>query len=125
MLGKPIPKKMREEMDAQDYYHQCARNQALNDHVCEPDPVTGRLIEWEHALIFGSKKVNEIWAIVPICWLVHRGGEMVKEINEWLALNRATDEDFAKYPRNSWAQRKQYLNSKYGIPNLSTGNAHF
>ncbi len=125
MLGEPIPKKMREEMDAMPYYHQCARNEALNDHVCFPDPVRGRLIEWEHAMIHGSRKVNEIWAIVPICWWAHRGPGLVKEINQWLALNRASDEDLDKYERHDWRQRRQYLNGKYGIPTLSTGKAPF
>lgn len=125
MLGKPIPLKMRAEMETQPYYHQCARNEALHDHVCQADPVTGRLIEWEHAMIYGGSKVNEIWAIVPICWWAHRGPGMVKEINKWLALNRATFEDFAKYERSNWPSERVYLNSKYGIPNLSTSKSPF
>jgi len=127
MLGKPIPTKMREAMDAQEYYHRCARFEALHDHECEADPVRGRLIEWEHAFTEGGAKLNEIWAIVPICWLVHRGGMLNKEINQWLALNRATPADFDKYPKSkaAWLQKLAYLNSKYGIPNLSTQKAPF
>lgn len=112
-------------MDAMPYYHECARNAALHDHVCAPCPVTKKLIEWEHACYYKGQKVNEIWAMIPICWYVHRGPGMVKEINEWLALNRATTADFAKYPKNSWAQRKRYLNTKYGLPKLSTTKAPF
>ena len=125
MLGKPIPIQMREEMDADPYYHQCARYDLLHDHICEADPVRCRLIEWEHAFTYGGSKVNEKWAIVPICYLVHRGGKMIKEINQWIGLNRATDEDLAKYPNTDWAQKKIYLNSKYGIPKLSTEKAPF
>lgn len=125
MLGKPIPIKMREAMAADPYYQQCARNEALNDHVCEACPVTMRLIEWEHAMKHAGSKVNEIWAIVPICWWAHRGPGLVKEINQWLALNRATDADFDKYPHNTWATERAYLNAKYGTPNLSTTNAPF
>lgn len=125
MLGKPIPKAMRAEMHEMSYYHQCARNEALNDHECLPCPVTGRLIEWEHAMKYAGSKVNEIWAIVPICWWAHRGPGLVKEINQWLALNRATAEDFDKYPHNSWETERSYLNAKYGTPNLSTTKPPF
>lgn len=126
MLGKPIPKKMREEMANDVYYCQCARYDALHDHECMADPMTGKLIEWEHALTYRGSKLNEIFAIVPICWWAHRGPGMVKEINEWLALNRISDEELeAKYQRTNWVQKKRYLNSKYGIPNLSTTKAPF
>jgi hypothetical protein len=71
--------------------------------------------------------VNEIWAIIPICWLVHRGGKLDKRINEWIALNRATDEDLAKYPKKEaeWRKGRELLNRRYGLPDLSTRNAPF
>lgn len=120
MLGEPIPTKMREQMDADPYYHECARANALHDHVCQGDPMRGgRLIEWEHAMYYAGSKINEPWAIVPICWLVHRGGEMIKEVNQWLALNRATDEDLAKYPKADFKRQREYLNGKYGVPPMA------
>ena len=72
-----------------------------------------------------GSKLNEKWAIIPICWLVHRGGKLDKQINEWLALNRATDEELAKYPRAKFKERRDVLNRRYGVPDLSTGNAPF
>lgn len=126
MLSKPIPTKMRADMDADPYYHQCARAMALCDHECEADPIRGNLIEWEHAMYYKGERVNEPWAIVPICYLVHRGGKMIKEINQWLALNRATDAELDKYPRAEWRQLRDRLNAKYGVPaGLSTHNAPF
>ena len=119
---------MRAEMDAQPYYHQCARYDALHDHECERDPLKPwQVVEWEHAFMQSGSKLNEIWAIIPICWLVHRGGLLNKEINQWLALNRATDADFDKYPKSKaeWVQKRKYLNSKYGTPKLSTFKAPF
>lgn len=125
MLGKPIPKAMRAEMAAMPYYHTCARYDALHDHVCQPNPMTGQLIEWEHAFIYGSSKINEIWAIVPICYWAHSGPGLVKHINEWLAINRATPADLQKYPRKAWDFIKKQRNARYGVPELSTEKAPF
>lgn len=112
---RPMPIKLRNEMDMDEYYHRCARYDLLRDHICKPDPISGKLIEWEHAFIFAGKQINERWAIVPICWLAHRGGYMVKEINEWIALNRATDEELRKYSKAvDLIYKRNYLNKIYG-----------
>lgn len=108
-----IPLPLREEMSEDQFYKKCSRNVLLHDHVCKPDPLTGKLIEWEHSMIYGGRQIQEKWAIIPVCWLVHRGGKLNKEINEWIALNRATPEDLAKYPKRDWVQRKKYLDGKY------------
>lgn len=125
-LTKPIPAEMREEMDKMPYYHECARFDALHDHGCESCPVRGKLIEWEHAMTYQGKRINEVWAIVPLCWYVHRGPGEVKEISQWLALNRISDfEIAAKYPKTDWITKKKYLNGKYGVPGLSPVAAPF
>lgn len=115
-------------MDADPKYHQCYRWAVLQEHECKPNPVTGRLVEWEHALYHAGRKVNEIWAIIPICWWAHLPG-LNKEINRWLALNQMTeaDHDYAdkKYPRNTWREDKKRLNAKYGVPDLSTESDPF
>ena len=109
-----MPPKLRLQCEADPYYKRCARKEALHDHECQPDPMTRKLIEWEHALIYAGRQIQERWAIIPICWWVHRGPGLVKEINEWIAINRMSDEDVAKYYKFNWQQRKQYLNAKYG-----------
>ena len=108
-----IPQPLRETMSTDPYYTKCARFELLHDHVCLPDPLTRKLIEWEHVFIYAGKQIQEWWAIIPICYLVHRGGQLNKEINEWIALNRATPEDLALYPKRDWIQRLKYLNAKY------------
>lgn len=109
-----IPKKLREEMAADPYYTRCARADLLQDHICRPDPLTGKLIEWEHALIFAGRQVQRKFAIVPICWQVHRGPELVKEINVWIALTRATDEELREISTAvDYLQEKKRLNEKY------------
>ncbi len=107
---------MRQEMAEDEYYSRCARNDVLHDHVCQRDPLRPRKpVDWEHALIYANQQVNEYFAIIPICWWAHRGPGMVKEINEWIALSRATPEDFERYPKSDWPQRLRYLQGKYGI----------
>jgi hypothetical protein len=101
---RPIPAAMRKTMDADPYYHKCARRSG----ECE-----GR-ITWEHALIYAGKQVNEPWAIVPLCVYHHLGPGMIKELNEYLAIRRATEADLAKYPRAQWQSKLVYLAGKYG-----------
>lgn len=102
-------------MATDPYYKTCIRARLLKDHVCEADPMTHKLIDWEHVLIYASKQVNEIWAIIPICWLVHRGGKLNKEINLWIALNRATDDELRKYSKAvNYIRERDRLNNIYG-----------
>lgn len=112
-----IPSSLREELAEDPFYTKCSRKVLLNDHICRPDPLTGKLIEWEHAFIYAGNQIQEKWAIIPICYLVHRGGKLNKEVNEWIALNRASEEDLTKYPKRDWKQRKAYLNAKYSNKN--------
>jgi hypothetical protein len=114
---------MRSEM-ADDPDNSCCTLFGQFDHVCE-----GR-ITWEHAIIAGGKRVQKKWAIIPLCAKAHAvdnfqdAGTMKKELNEWIALSRATDEDlldlfgeielspFSK--ANIIFQRRKFLISKYG-----------
>ncbi len=106
-------------MDALPEYHTCMRKMLLDDHECEANPMTGQEIEWEHPFTFAGPQINEKWAIVPLCWLVHSGGKMNKEINIWIALNRATPEELKKYSKAiPWFNRREHLNKIYGVPDM-------
>lgn len=116
---RPIPPKLRQEMDADPLYHICLRNHILNDHECQPNPLNGQLIEWEHAIIFAGQQVNEKWAIIPICWYVHSGPKLNKEINVWLALNRATVEELKAVSKVvQYVNMRERLNKLYGVPKI-------
>ena len=69
--------------------------------------------EWEHAFIYRNRRVNEAWAIIPVCTYHHRGAGLDKDYNRYRALIRATDADLAKYPKVDWKQKLKYLKSKY------------
>lgn len=110
-----MPPKLRAELAQDPEYRICMRRALLGDHNCQADPLTGKLIEWEHVFIFASNQVQKKWCIIPICWLVHRGGQLNKEINEWIALNRATDAEIAEVSKAvDYKHKKKYLNQKYG-----------
>lgn len=66
-------------------------------------------ITWEHAWTYENKRINEIWAILPICAQYHLGHRMNKRLNQEIAMSRASEEDKAKYPKLPWRRRSIYL----------------
>lgn len=88
MFTRPIPPKMRQAMSEDPYYKRCARD----SFECN-----GR-ITWEHAFTYKGRRLNEVWAIIPLCWHHHLGSGLNKRLNRIIAMSRATDEDLAKYP---------------------------
>src|SRR4051794_40097094 len=86
----PIPSSLRADMAKDPYYKRCARQDMFHDHECEVRPYDSQLIEWEHAFVVAGKRLQERWAIIPICWATHSGPQLDKEKNEYIALCRAT-----------------------------------
>ncbi len=112
-----IPLKMRGEMEQDPYYHTCARQTLLHDHVCGANPMTGQKIEWEHALYYRGSKIQRKFAIVPLCWHVHSGPALRKQINEWIALNQATDDELKEFNKAiDYIALRRRLNEVYGTP---------
>ena len=83
----PIPKAMRVKMANNPFYWKCC--------------ITGSKlnIQWHHNLIFGGKRVNEIFAILPVTAEVHRHEAVHKDELNRIMLNRATDEELERYSR--------------------------
>lgn len=103
---RKIPTKLRTVIASDPYYLKCAR----------ADSTCNGVLTWEHCWIYASNQINEVWAIIPLCWWHHLDVGLNKEINQWISINRATAEDLAKYARGQWSQIKMYLNGKYGDP---------
>lgn len=101
---RPLSPKLKRQIDLDPYYRQCARK---GDGYCD-----GR-ITIEHAFIYEGRQINEIWALIPLCWHHHLGPALDKEKNQWLSLKRARISELKKYPRKNWLQLIQYLNKKY------------
>jgi hypothetical protein len=68
--------------------------------------------------------VQKKFAIVPLCWWAHSGPGLVKEINVWIAVNRATEEELAALSKVvNYERMKKYLNEKYGAPGVPLRHA--
>ncbi len=105
---------LRKECDDDPFYHTCAKA-GVKGHECK-----GK-ITWEHALYFSGSKLQKKFAIVPLCEFGHGvnthqdGGDMKKDLNEWIALSLATPEErFSISKAESKDQRLKYLETIYG-----------
>lgn len=109
-----ISQKNIKQIEQDEFYTKCARYECYKDHECQ-----GRITR-EHALIYASRQVDEVFAIVPICAFAHGVDEfqdcgiLDKEKNQHIALSRATEKDFAKYYKSDWKKKLEYFNSKFG-----------
>lgn len=111
---RKIPIKMLKEMLSDPVYSVCARKDDP-EHQCE-----GR-ITLEHALIYAGKQINAKWAIVPLCAKAHSvdqfqdGGDLDKDRNVWIALNRATNEELIAVSKAiNYLSVRDRLNKRYG-----------
>lgn len=67
-----IPEDMREQLDAEAFMHVCIVGHFIaGEHL----RCMGR-IEWNHGFTYAGGRINERWAIVPMCKLHH--GEQAK-----------------------------------------------
>lgn len=112
--GPVIPKKLREELRRDPYYRHCAL-EGLHGHEC-----AGR-VTWEHALTFEGKKVQMRFCLVPLCEKAHAvcrfqdAGTLRKDMNVWVALNRASEEEIDALSKAvDYIRKREYLNEKYG-----------
>ena len=98
---RPIPAKLRKELDQDPTMHQCG----ISNLLCE-----GR-VEWHHVFIYAGRQINEFWAIVPACAAHHKRAEdpEVKRLFQIHSLRRATRMDLLKYPKKDWNQIKRSL----------------
>lgn len=107
---RKIPEPIKRELEAEP--NLCARR---HDSPC------GGRITWEHAIIFAGKQLNEVWAIIKLCER-HHGvngyqdrGELNKERNIQIALNRATDDELRAISKSTdYIALRDRLNKKYG-----------
>lgn len=109
-MMRPIPKTLKDDIASDPYYKHCARRSG----ECE-----GR-ITWEHAWIYAGRQINEKWTIIPLCWYHHLGSGLNKEVNQYLSIVRASENDLRKYPKGDWHQKRRYLVGKYGTPRNQT-----
>lgn len=109
---KPIPKKLREEMDRDPFYHKCCVTGIMS--AC------GIKIDWHHnfsSYANGNKgRVNEKWCILPLLKSIHDKVDRkdIKEYVDWIMLNRADDATLKKWSVvENLISKKERLNKKY------------
>ena len=106
-LTCPIPPKLREEMANDKFYEKCCITGLSKNSV---------KIEWHHNLMFGGKRVNAKFCILPLADFVHDKITKYKEKCDWIMLNRASEEELEKYSKAvDYKRMKVNLNNKYGI----------
>jgi len=100
----PIPQKIRQIISEDPFYRTCIHEKREKSSSC-----SGRMTV-EHSFLYSGKRVNELWALVPCCWNHNVGvsGEE-KDWNRYVALMRATVEDFAHYHKKDWSQELKRL----------------
>lgn len=98
-----MPLKLREQLSRNPWYSKCSRKN---------DECAGR-ITFEHCWIYAGNQIQEQWAIIPLCEYHHLGNGLVKWINQYISICRATDADLRKYPKINWHQLRNYLTEKY------------
>lgn len=101
---RPIPPRLRGEMEKDYFYQKCAITQ-------KPRSLTK--VEWHHNLIFAGRQVNEKFCILPLSEKIHdRAREpKVKEFLNWLMVCRATPEELERYGLTEKAEK---LKNKFG-----------
>lgn len=116
-----IPAKVKKEILADPEYKVCMLR-AYPGHVC------GGRITLEHALIYGGKQVQSKLGIISVCAAgqeVDRYQDahtMDKDLNHWVALNRASEEELVSISKAiDYRRRKAWLDAKYGVYNPKVG----
>lgn len=83
--------------------HPVKRCDRAKDGGCD-----GRLTK-EHAWIYAGKQIQEVWAVIDLCWHHHLGTGLNKNKNQLISLRKATEEDLAKYPKKDWNFERRRL----------------
>lgn len=85
-----MPPRLRAELAADPFYKICV--------------VTGSTIgkiEWHHNATWQGRQLQERFAILPIMDYIHEKARLshVKDILDWIMLNRAIDEELREYSK--------------------------
>ncbi len=102
---RPLGKKVKVDLEKDEFMKKCC--------YCGNQ----KSIEFNHALIYGGRQMDEAYAITPLCSDCHRGdnGTIKKEIRDYctlLAITRGLPKILKKYPKRDWIWEKQWLEQK-------------
>lgn len=86
-LSKPIPAEIKEKLSNDPFMKECC----IASNECE-----GR-IEWHHNLIYGGKRQNEWWSILPVCHFHHMKESQYKSKLNDVMCNRASYDELMPF----------------------------
>lgn len=103
---RPIPLKLRKEIEADPYYKHCCITGM---------PKSVIKLEWHHNFKFANRQINEKWCILPVSHDIHKNiDKSTQEMLDHRMLNRATDEELKKYSKaEDLIKKRDRLNKKY------------
>lgn len=107
-----LPKWIKDHIKVNAEYQRCS---LLGYHPC------GGRTTVEHVFTYAGRQIQEVWNCIPLCARGHGvdewqdSGDLKKEMNKWVALNRATDIELREISDAvNYIQLRVYLNDKYG-----------
>lgn len=110
---RKIPPKIRAKILLDPFYNTCAR---AHEGTCQSKKIT-----IEHVIIFAGRQIDDLWNLIPLCEYHHDvnkfqdGGDLSKERNLWIALNRATEAEMMAISKAiPYTREKIRLNNKWG-----------
>lgn len=110
-----VPRKLRKQLSTDPEYQRTSHCMLAGYHQC------GGRNTWEHPFIFAGRQIQEAWAIICVCAAgqdvdqYQDSHRMDKEMNRWVALNRATDDDLKPYSRViNYIRERERLNTIFG-----------
>lgn len=101
-MQSKIPFAIREQLSEDPFMARCI----FNNSTCE-----GR-IEWQHAMTYAGRRVNELYTILPLCSKHHKEQGAYRSQQEAIMRQRIihfhAEKDFAaKYPKSNLFTLKQ------------------
>jgi len=112
MITKPIPKKLRDEMEEDPFYQRCCVTKVKGGPAVK--------IDWHHnfeSYANGNRgRVNEKWCILPVLKSVHDKADRrdVREYLDWIMLNRADESTLRRWSKaEDLIAKRDRLNKKY------------
>lgn len=113
---RTIPQYLKDQISTDPFYRKCCR---------ASDGCKSSRITIEHSMIYAGKQVSALWALLPLCEYHHSvnaykdNGDLNKEMNIWIALNRAKDYELENISKaTNYKEVRNRLNKKYGKPKI-------
>ena len=101
---RPIPPKLRREMEADPFYQKCCITGKSNEKI-----------DWHHNMTWKGRQLNMKFCILPLAKSVHDNIVKYKEICDWIMLNRMTEQELIFYSKaTNYIRERDRLNGIYG-----------